>query len=95
MDFFIEKRNNESKEALLFAQELTECGSHVEVLSFLNILLKRFEYCQQFKMPTEPKVRNVTYRTRLAKRSDHWSWWEFACLLVANYSLAELRQLSY
>ncbi|XP_050321929.1 uncharacterized protein LOC126754082 [Bactrocera neohumeralis] len=55
----LEKRNNESKEALLFAQELTECGSHVEVLSFLNILLKRFEYCQQFKMPTEPRFTDT------------------------------------
>lgn len=59
--YIVEKRNNESKEALLFAQELTECGSNVEVLSFLNILLKRFEYCQQFKMPAEPKVRNFFY----------------------------------
>uniref|UniRef100_A0A0A1WSU3 Tripartite motif-containing protein 45 n=1 Tax=Zeugodacus cucurbitae TaxID=28588 RepID=A0A0A1WSU3_ZEUCU len=57
----LEKRNNESKEALLFAQELTECGSNVEVLSFLNILLKRFEYCQQFKMPAEPKFTDTLH----------------------------------
>uniref|UniRef100_W8BND0 Tripartite motif-containing protein 45 n=1 Tax=Ceratitis capitata TaxID=7213 RepID=W8BND0_CERCA len=51
----LEKRNNEAVDALRFAQELTDCGSDVEVLSFLNILLKRFEYCQQFKMPADPK----------------------------------------
>ncbi|XP_053958790.1 uncharacterized protein LOC128863584 [Anastrepha ludens] len=52
----LEKRNNESIDALRFAQELTDNGSDVEVLSFLNILLRRFEYCQQFKMPVDPKI---------------------------------------
>ncbi|XP_036328662.1 uncharacterized protein LOC118740991 isoform X2 [Rhagoletis pomonella] len=57
----LEKRNNESIEALRFAQELTENGSDVEVLSFLSILLKRFEYCQQFKMPVDPKISETLH----------------------------------
>lgn len=42
--------------AVKFSQELTDIASDVEILSFLKILLKRFEYCQQFKAPIDPKV---------------------------------------
>ncbi|XP_067624833.1 uncharacterized protein [Eurosta solidaginis] len=57
----LEKRNNEFIEALRFAQELSDYGSNVEVLSFLNILLKRFEYCQKFKMPADPKISDTLH----------------------------------
>lgn len=43
-------------EAIRFGQELSEIGADVEILSFARILLKRFEYCQQFKPPVDPKV---------------------------------------
>lgn len=42
--------------AIKFCEELTDIASDVEILSFAKILLKRFEYCQQFKAPIDPKV---------------------------------------
>ncbi|XP_037960155.1 uncharacterized protein LOC119689401 [Teleopsis dalmanni] len=54
----LEKRSGEAMEAVRFSQELSDIASDVEVLSFVNILLKRFEYCQQFKTPVDPKISN-------------------------------------
>lgn len=44
--------------AIKFSQELQDVASDVEILTFIRILLKRFEYCQQFKAPVDPKVGN-------------------------------------
>uniref|UniRef100_A0A1A9W5E6 B box-type domain-containing protein n=1 Tax=Glossina brevipalpis TaxID=37001 RepID=A0A1A9W5E6_9MUSC len=52
----LEKRAQDASMALQFTQELTEMNSDVEILSFLKILLRRFEYCQQFKAPIDPKI---------------------------------------
>lgn len=47
--------------ALKFSEELTDIASDVEILSFVKILLKRFEYCQQFKAPVDPKVTKLRF----------------------------------
>ncbi|KAL9924406.1 uncharacterized protein ACN2A1_006839 [Glossina fuscipes fuscipes] len=52
----LEKRAQDASMAIQFTQELTEMTSDVEILSFLKILLQRFEYCQQFKAPIDPKI---------------------------------------
>ncbi|TDG53464.1 hypothetical protein AWZ03_000279 [Drosophila navojoa] len=52
----LEKRTQQAMEAIRFGQELSEIGADVEILSFARILLKRFEYCQQFKPPVDPKI---------------------------------------
>uniref|UniRef100_A0A1B0FGY6 B box-type domain-containing protein n=1 Tax=Glossina morsitans morsitans TaxID=37546 RepID=A0A1B0FGY6_GLOMM len=62
----LEKRAQDASIAIQFTQELTEMTSDVEILSFLKILLQRFEYCQQFKAPIDPKVSFRFFkRTRL------------------------------
>lgn len=43
-------------DTIRFSQDLCEIGADVEILSFARILLRRFEYCQQFKPPVDPKV---------------------------------------
>jgi len=43
-------------DAVRFSQELCEIGADVEILSYVTILLRRLEYCQQFKPPVDPKV---------------------------------------
>jgi len=55
----LEKRTQQAMDAIRFSQELCEIGAEVEILSFAKILLKRFEYCQQFKPPVDPKVSLV------------------------------------
>ncbi|KAH8409480.1 hypothetical protein KR222_006376 [Zaprionus bogoriensis] len=52
----LETRTQQAMEAIRFSQELCEIGADVEILSFARILLKRFEYCQQFKPPVDPKI---------------------------------------
>ncbi|XP_030382223.1 tripartite motif-containing protein 45 [Scaptodrosophila lebanonensis] len=52
----LEKRTQEALDAVRFSQELCDIGADVEILSFLSILLKRFEYCQQFKTPVDSKI---------------------------------------
>ncbi|XP_073825780.1 uncharacterized protein isoform X2 [Musca autumnalis] len=55
----LEKRTQEGQMAIGFSQELTEVATDVEILSFIKILLKRFEYCQQFKATIDPKIINI------------------------------------
>lgn len=45
-------------DTIRFSQDLCEIGADVEILSFARILLRRFEYCQQFKPPVDPKVNH-------------------------------------
>ncbi|XP_001356614.3 tripartite motif-containing protein 45 [Drosophila pseudoobscura] len=52
----LEKRTQEAMDAVRFSQELCEIGADAEILSFVGILLKRFEFCQQFKPPVDPKI---------------------------------------
>ncbi|BFF95562.1 tripartite motif-containing protein 45 [Drosophila madeirensis] len=52
----LEKRTQEALDAVRFSQELSEIGADAEILSFVGILLKRFEFCQQFKPPVDPKI---------------------------------------
>ncbi|XP_061394534.1 E3 ubiquitin-protein ligase TRIM45-like, partial [Musca vetustissima] len=55
----LEKRTQEGQMAVGFSQELAEVATDVEILSFIKILLKRFEYCQQFKASIDPKIINI------------------------------------
>ncbi|KAH8378050.1 hypothetical protein KR093_008687 [Drosophila rubida] len=52
----LEKRTQQALDAMRFSQELCDIGAEVEMLSFARILLRRFEYCQQFKPPVDPKI---------------------------------------
>ncbi|KAH8412654.1 hypothetical protein KR009_004009 [Drosophila setifemur] len=52
----LEKRTQQALDAVRFSQELSEIGADVEILSYVGILLRRFEFCQQFKPPVDPKV---------------------------------------
>ncbi|XP_068151601.1 E3 ubiquitin-protein ligase TRIM45 [Drosophila tropicalis] len=52
----LEKRTQQALEAVRFSQELLEVGADVEILSYVSILMKRLEYCQQFKPPVDPKI---------------------------------------
>ncbi|KAH8271710.1 hypothetical protein KR044_001437 [Drosophila immigrans] len=52
----LEKRTQQAQDVIRFSQELCEIGAEVEILSFARILLRRFEYCQQFKPPVDPKI---------------------------------------
>ncbi|KAH8282465.1 hypothetical protein KR054_007819 [Drosophila jambulina] len=55
----LEKRTQQAMEAVRFSQELCEIGADVEILSFVGILLRRLEFCQQFKPPVDPKVGDI------------------------------------
>lgn len=61
----LEKHANEGQMAIGFSQELMDTASDVEVLSFIKILLKRFEYCQQFKASLDPKVNLTDFFPKL------------------------------
>ncbi|EDW64104.1 E3 ubiquitin-protein ligase TRIM45 [Drosophila virilis] len=52
----LEKRTQQAMDVIRFSQELCDIGADVEILSFARILLKRFEFCQQFKPPVDPKI---------------------------------------
>ncbi|KAH8352867.1 hypothetical protein KR084_006962 [Drosophila pseudotakahashii] len=52
----LEKRTQQALDAVRFSQELSEIGADVEILSYVAILLRRLEYCQQFKPPVDPKI---------------------------------------
>ncbi|ALC38208.1 CG8419 [Drosophila busckii] len=47
----LEKRTQHALETIRFCQELCDLGADVEILSYARMLVKRFEYCQQFKPP--------------------------------------------
>lgn len=53
---YLEKRAHESKQANYFAENLLQNGNDVEVLTFIGVLQHRFQYCQQSKIPIEPKI---------------------------------------
>lgn len=53
---YLKKRANELKQANHFARNLLQKGNDVEVLTFIGILQKRFEFCQKAKIPSEPKI---------------------------------------
>ncbi|KAM7353406.1 uncharacterized protein ACRADG_005479 isoform 2-T2 [Cochliomyia hominivorax] len=57
----LEKRTQDALQAVRFCEELTDIASDVEILSFVKILLKRFEYCQQFKAPVDPKISDTLH----------------------------------
>ncbi|XP_065356002.1 uncharacterized protein LOC135950383 [Calliphora vicina] len=57
----LEKRTQDALMAVKFSQELTDIASDVEILSFVKILLKRFEYFQQFKAPIDPKISDTLH----------------------------------
>lgn len=52
----LEKRSNEAKTAIQFTEALLTGGSELELLTFVGILLKRFEHCQKNKAPLDPKI---------------------------------------
>ncbi|KAM8716983.1 hypothetical protein ACLKA7_003796 [Drosophila subpalustris] len=52
----LEKRTQQAMDAIRFSQELCDIGADVEILSLARILMKRFEHCQQFKPPVDPKI---------------------------------------
>ncbi|XP_055837604.1 tripartite motif-containing protein 45 [Episyrphus balteatus] len=57
----MEKRSHEALGAVRFSEDLLESGNQVEILSFVNILLSRFEFCQKFKPPIDPKISDTLH----------------------------------
>ncbi|TMW49834.1 hypothetical protein DOY81_005074, partial [Sarcophaga bullata] len=57
----LEKRTQDALMAIKFSQELQDVASDVEILTFIRILLKRFEYCQQFKALVDPKISDTLH----------------------------------
>ncbi|XP_055376368.1 tripartite motif-containing protein 45 [Condylostylus longicornis] len=52
----MEKRSSEAKAAVEFCQELLDKGTYGEILSFMNILMKRLDFCQKYKPPLDTKI---------------------------------------
>ncbi|XP_055921031.1 tripartite motif-containing protein 45 [Eupeodes corollae] len=57
----MEKRSTEAMSAIRFSEDLFESGNEVEILSFVNILLGRFEFCQKFKTPIDPRISDTLH----------------------------------
>lgn len=54
--FDLELRSAEAQTAIEFAENLLNNGSDIEIMSFVGVLLKRFDYCQKSKVPLDAKV---------------------------------------
>lgn len=53
---YLKKRAYESKQANQFAENLLQNGNDIEILSFIGVLQRQFEFCQNEKIPVEPKI---------------------------------------
>lgn len=54
----LEKRSSEAKTAIEFAELFLEDGSPLEIMSFVGIILKRFQYCEQSKVPLDANIND-------------------------------------
>lgn len=55
----LSKRASDADTVIKFTDELLANGSEIEILSFVGILLRRFEYCQNSKIPLDPKTSDT------------------------------------
>lgn len=55
----LSKRASDADAVIKFTDELLSSGSEIEILSFVGILLRRFEYCQNSKIPLDPKTSDT------------------------------------
>lgn len=55
----LEKRSSEAKTAIEFAEMILENGSDLEIMSFIGIILKRFEYCEKSTVPLDANVNDA------------------------------------
>lgn len=54
----LEKRSSEAKTAIEFAEMILANGSDFEIMSFIGMILKRFEYCEKSKVPLDANVND-------------------------------------
>lgn len=57
--FDLSKRASEADAVIKFTDELLLNGNEIEILSFVGILLRRFEYCQKSKIPLDSKTSDT------------------------------------
>lgn len=55
----LSKRASDADTVIKFTDELLANGSEIEILSFVGILLRRFEYCQKSKVPLDSKTSDT------------------------------------
>lgn len=55
----LSKRASDADTLIKFTDELLSNGSEIEILSFVGILLRRFEYCQNSKVPLDSKTSDT------------------------------------
>lgn len=55
----LSKRASDADAVIKFTDELLSNGSEIEILSFVGILLRRFEYCQKSKVPLDSKTSDT------------------------------------
>lgn len=52
----LERKSYEAQIAISFTEELLTDGNDIDVLTFIGVLLQRFEHCQKYKAPLDPKI---------------------------------------
>ena len=52
----LEKRSAEAKAAIEFTEMVMQNGSDIEIMSFVGMILKRFEYCEKSTVPLDANV---------------------------------------
>lgn len=55
----LSKRASDANTVIKFTDELLSNGSEIEILSFVGILLRRFDYCQKSKVPLDSKTSDT------------------------------------
>lgn len=55
----LSKRASDAETVIKFTDELLANGSEIEILSFVGILMRRFEYCQKSKVPLDSKTSDT------------------------------------
>ncbi|CAD7080220.1 unnamed protein product [Hermetia illucens] len=59
--FDLEKRSSHAKAVVEFSEELISIGSDAEILSFVNVLLKRFDFCYKYKPLLDSKISDTLH----------------------------------
>lgn len=54
----LEQRSSETRTAIEFAELVLENGSDLEIMSFIGIILKRFDHCEKSKVPLDAIVND-------------------------------------
>lgn len=52
----LERRSSEAQTAIAFTEELLTDSNDMEMMKFVGVLLRRFEHCQKYKAPLDPKT---------------------------------------